>query len=199
MRIPKISTLRWIALVVILLAVIIILSYFISCSHKNSIDVSTDNKINITPEQVMSIKNIGQWEFLSVSDEEMVDTLRKGFFSDDELIRIYYGTVRLGIDMSKVKPHWIKVSGDSIIVSLPPISLLDEDFIDEARTQSFFESGKWSAKDKEDLYNRAYLQMRRRCITGANIKSAENNASRQFFKLFNNMGYNNVKIRINNK
>lgn len=199
MRIPKISTLKWMAVVCALVITIIILVYFISCSHRNSVKISTDDKINITPEQIAAIKNIGQWEFLAVSDEEMVDTVRKGIFSDDELIRIYYGTLRMGIDMHKVGPHWIKIKDKDIEVILPPITLLDNDFIDEARTISFFENGKWTENDKQDMYNRAYLLMKEKCLTNENKKSAEYNAGRQLYSLFKNMRYENIKIRFSDK
>ena len=52
------------------------------------LEVVSDNKIDITPEVIQSIKSIGEWEFLSIADEEMVDTTRKGIFSDDHLVRI---------------------------------------------------------------------------------------------------------------
>ena len=52
------------------------------------LEVVSDNKIDISPEVVQSIKSIGEWEFLSIADEEMVDTIRKGIFSDDHLVRI---------------------------------------------------------------------------------------------------------------
>lgn len=199
MRIPKISTFKWMALVCALVITIIILIYFISCSHQNSFRIGSDDKINITPEQVTAIKNIGQWEFLAVSDEEMVDTIKKGIFSDDELIRIYYGTLRIGIDMHNVAPNWIKTKGKDIEVILPPITLLDNDFIDEARTVSFFESGKWTETDKQDMYNRAYQLMKVKCLTPENKESAENNASRQLYSLFKNMRFENVKIRFSGK
>ena len=40
-----------------------------------SLEVVSYNKIDITPEVVQSIKSIGEWEFLSIADEEMVDTI----------------------------------------------------------------------------------------------------------------------------
>ena len=40
------------------------------------LEVVSDNKIDITPEVIQSIKSIGEWEFLSIADEEMVDTTR---------------------------------------------------------------------------------------------------------------------------
>ena len=159
------------------------------------VDVEIDQKINVTPEQIESIKAIGEWEFLSIADEVMVDTLRKGIFSDDHLVRIYYGTVRLGINMHQVEPGWIKASGDSIEVTLPKIGLLDRDFIDEARTKSFHESGRWKATDREALYRKAYRKMLKRCMTKQNIHSAKVNGESQFRQLMKSMGYDHIIIR----
>ena len=52
-----------------------------------------NTRIDITPEEIRSLRKIGQWEFLSVTTEELVEWHRKGTFSDDHLIRIYSGTL----------------------------------------------------------------------------------------------------------
>jgi hypothetical protein len=167
-------------------------------NKSNSISIETDNHIDITPTQIRYIEAIGEWEFLSISDEELIDTVRHGFFGDDELVRIYYGTLRFGINLHKAKPGWIKSENNVIKVSLPPIELLDEDFIDEAKTRSFYENGKWKEKDKADLYHRAYLTMRSRCFTKTNIATAEQNAGNQFKQLLNAMGFENTTITFDN-
>jgi hypothetical protein len=125
------------------------------------------------------MKEIGQWEFLSISDEELVDTVRRGFFSDDELVRIYYGTLRIGIDFSLCDEKWIERKGDSIKVDLPPVQLLDENFLDETRTKSFFESGKWTNADRKAMADRAKALMRKRCLTKENMDLAQKNAEAQ--------------------
>ena len=162
---------------------------------KTEVSVDVDQKINITPEQIESIKAIGEWEFLSIADEEMVDTVRKGIFSDDQLVRIYYGTVRLGINMHQVGPEWIKTSGDSIEVTLPKIGLLDRDFIDEARTKSFHESGRWKPADREALYRKAYQKMLKHCMTKENLHNAQVNGEAQFRHMMQTMGYEHVLIK----
>ena len=140
----KISNLRLAAIALALVAVVCAVVWASHSLRRSSVTVGSDKKIGITPEQITAIKAIGQWEFLSVSDEELVDTVRRGFFRDDHLVRIYYGTMRFGIDLGKAKPGWLAARGDTVVVTLPPISLLDHDFIDEARTKSFFESGRWT-------------------------------------------------------
>ncbi len=160
----------------------------------NSVEVVTNDKIDITPTQIEQIRSIGQWEFLSISDEELIDTVRHGFLSDDELVRIYYGTLRLGLDLSEARPDWIVSSGDSITMTLPRIKLLDKRFIDEGRTRSFFESGKWSNTDRAALYERARKAMMKRCLTPTNYRTAEQNAKAQMQKLMLSMGFGKTTI-----
>ena len=129
-------------LLLLVVFVIILIGAFSWLNASNEIGIKTDNKIDITPTRIQEIQDIGQWEFLSINDEELIDTINHGFFSDDELVRIYYGTIRMGIDLHHAEPQWLQVEDDSIVVAkLPPIELLDRNFIDEAHTRSFFEKG----------------------------------------------------------
>ena len=178
-----------IGLVVIVVTIVWLLVWL---NEDNSMEISADRRIDITPAQIVAIQDIGQWEFLAISDEELVDTVSRGFFSDDELMRIYYGTVRLGIDLHQAKPRWIRPQGDSLLVELPPIILLDSNFIDETRTRSFFESGKWSHEAREQLYQKAYDKMLARCMTKENIRIAQENAKVQFTQLLRSMGFEKV-------
>lgn len=162
----------------------------------NTVSVTTEEQTTLSPTQVESIEAIGEWEFLAISNEELVDTVRRGFFGDDQLVRIYYGTLRLGINMKDVKQGWIQVNAekDSIVCTLPPIRLLDNNFIDEARTRSFFEEGKWTGADRQALYDRAYAQMKKRCLTPVNIRIAQRNAKQQFRDMFKAMGFPNTRV-----
>lgn len=167
----------------------------------NTVSVTTEEQTTLSPTQVESIEAIGEWEFLAISNEELVDTVRRGFFGDDQLVRIYYGTLRLGINMKDVKEGWIQANAgkDSIVCTLPPIRLLDNNFIDEARTRSFFEEGKWTGADRQALYDRAYAQMKKRCFTPANIRIAQRNARQQFRDMFKAMGFPNARVEFEEK
>ena len=189
---------KWTVIGILAIAALIALIGYITMQKMGdtSASIEIDKRIGITPTQIESMKTLGEWEFLSIADEELVDTVRNGFFKDDELIRIYYGTLRLGIDMKDAIDGWIKKDKDTIDVLLPPVKLLDERFIDEARTKSFFESGKWSDQDREMLYQRAYKRMKQRCMTKENIASAEQNATKQFYQMMRSMGFDNVRVRM---
>ena len=156
--------------------------------------IAKNEKIDITPLQIRSIEQIGEWSFLEINDEDLVDTVRHGFFSDDKLVRIYYGTLRLGINLKEAHEGWLAFEGDTLCAVLPPIRLLDNNFIDEARTRSFIESGKWTHQDRKAMYDRAALMMRQRCLTRANYQTARSNAKAQFEQMLRSMGYDKVKV-----
>ena len=158
------------------------------------LEMGADDSIGLTPTQIESIKAVGEWEFLSISTEELVDTTRKRLFSDDQLVRIYYGTLRLGINMKQVEPGWAVQRNDTLFLTLPKVGLLDRDFIDEARTKSFYESGTWKAEDREALYKRAYRKMTAHCLTPENLRTAQENAEESFRKLLRSMGYQKTVI-----
>ena len=184
------------AIAVIALLALVVAVWLYRGLQSSHVELEVNDTIGLTPTQIESIKAIGQWEFLAISDEELIDTVRKGFFHNDQLARIYYGTLRLGIDMRQVGPEWIRLENDTLRVLLPPVGLLDNNFIDEARTKSFFESGKWTAQDREQMYKRAYHRMRQYCLTPANIRTAEDNARENFKKLLRTMGYQNVEVEV---
>ena len=178
-----------------LVAIIIFLWWLLIAEKDNHVSVEVDDGINITPEQIQSIRDIGQWEFLSISNEELVDTVRKGLFSDDQLVRIYYGTLRLGVDLSKTKNNWISAHGDTVVVTLPKVGLLDKEFIDETRTKAFYESGRWTALDREALYRKANRQMLSHALTKQNLKTAEANAEDHVRQMMKAMGFNTITVK----
>lgn len=191
----KTWTMIKIGMVAAVAVLLIAVSFWLKSVTKDShVDFGTDTAIDMTPTQIQSIKAIGEWEFLSVSAEELVDTVRKGLFRDDELVRIYYGTLRLGVNMHQVKRGWLQVAGDSVTVTLPQVGLLDKDFIDEARTKPFYEVGSWKPADRETLYKKAYRQMQSHCLTKENLQAAKVNGEAQFRSMMRSMGYKHVKI-----
>ena len=178
----------------ILILLVVIVFWVRSAFKGNYIELGANENIDPTPTQIQSIRDIGEWEFLSISAEEMVDTVRKGFFSDDELVRIYYGTLRLGIDMHQLRDDAITVHGDTIEVVLPKVRLLDDDFIDEARTKSFYESGKWDNAAREALYQKARRQMLRTNLTPATLQTAQSNAHTHLTHFFHSFHFPHVQL-----
>ena len=191
----------WIKLVLVLIVVGVVVYLVSSVKHvvtttTTTADVVKNEKIDITPTMIRSIEQIGEWSFLEIADEEIVDTTRHGFFSDDELVRIYYGTLRLGINLHEAQEGWLTMEGDSLIAKLPSVRLLDDNFIDEARTRSFISSGKWTHADRKQMYLRAAAKMRQRCLTKKNYAVARENAKTQFGSMLRSMGFEKVAVTV---
>lgn len=149
----------------------------------DTLTLGISQQVDTTPTIVERMRSIGQWEFLAIKDEEIIDTVRTGFFSDDELVRIYYGTLRLGIDLRACSEEWIRTEDDTVYVTVPEITLLDYNFIDEAQTRSFFETGKWTNADRKAMYEKARRQMLARCMTKENTDIAMANARDQISRM----------------
>ena len=70
---------RW--LLIICTAIVLIIAAIFYFSYRAitnaSADIDVNSSIDVTPTQIESMKQIGEWEFLSISDEEMIDTLRR--------------------------------------------------------------------------------------------------------------------------
>lgn len=185
------------AIVIVLVMVLCFIGGFIFDKLSSRIPgLSSEDRSELvmTPSQIEEIRHIGQWEFMALNDEELVDTIRRGFFSDDHLVRIYYGTLRLGIDLSNFDASRISTRDDSLAVRLPDVTLLDEHFIDEARTESFHESGSWSNADRRALYERAQQKMISRCVTSETLEATRQLAESQIRRLLTSMGFEKISI-----
>ena len=163
---------------------------------KNDITIKpSDEEVEADTINLASVRDIGQWEFLTISDEELVDTTANRLLGKDkQLTRIYYGTLHFGVDLSKMSNEAVKMVGDTVDVTLPSITLLDDNFIDEARTKSFYEEGSWDQSTRERLYQKAKQQMLKRCMTEDNINIAQANAAYEIGQLFRSLGYVNVDV-----
>lgn len=156
----------------------------------------SEKEIAVTPQVVKSIKDIRQWEFVKLTDEEVIDTVRKvALWPDDRLVLVFYGTPRIGIDLSDASDNWVVNRNDSIILTLPQPRLLDTNFIDEALTEVFAQSGKWSASDRERMYESARSKMVARALSDDNLQRVRNAAQERFSTIFMSLGAANVEMR----
>ena len=180
---------------VIAVAAIIFLNKLKSTS---SIKIEETRQIGATINQIQSIKEIGQWEALAIECEEMVDTAEEHFFGNKNLVRIYTGTLRLGIDLRNAPDDWFSSQGDTAIIKLPEITLLNPEFINEARTRTFSEKGTWNAETNEILYRKAHKKMLERSFGKEQRKQAYLNIVEKFKSMFQALGYKHVKIETEN-
>ena len=87
----KSTAVKIVFIAILIVCAIIVVRHYMKKTVDTStpLQIVTNQSIDITPTQIRSIEQIGKWSFLEISDEEIVDTIRRGFFSDDELVRIF--------------------------------------------------------------------------------------------------------------
>lgn len=73
----KATCLTW-SLIVLIIAIAIFI--FVTRLKPDYVETSTDQIISPTPTLIKTMQNIGEWEFLSIADEELIDTMREGIF-----------------------------------------------------------------------------------------------------------------------
>ena len=66
----------WLYLGLVVVVFLVICVAVCRCETDNSISVVSNDKIDLTPNQIQQIEAIGEWEFLSIDDEELVDTIK---------------------------------------------------------------------------------------------------------------------------
>lgn len=180
-------------------AIVIAITYIYIGIKENSpihLEVERNTRIDLTPEQILSVRDIGQWEFLTINTEELVEWQRSRTLTTDRLTRIYQGTLRLGIDMSKASDNWFTSLPDSTAqLILPHAALLDNNFIDEARSRSFYEKGPIPPEARDQLYAQARKKMMQRCLTPQNLQTTERNARNEFTRIFKSFGFKTVTIQ----
>lgn len=190
--------LPWIVVFIALVATAVLLTGLRSCEEPVAEVITTnpEGHIGLSPEQIRHIEEIGQWVFLTIQTEEMVDTVRRRLFvSDDALSRIYEGTLHFGVDMNELSgTEWITCSHDTVHVNLPRVRLLDKRFINEAHTRTFYQEGDWDAQALKLLYEKARRRMLARCHTTANLERAKRNARTEVEAFFKSFGFNQVEI-----
>lgn len=174
----------------VVLAILFFLYLFLTKTEEKK-----EPEIGNTTTQITSMKEIEEWEFLTIHLEELVDTIVVRKFNNLRSTKIYKGNARLGIDMKKCGKNWAVCKENSANITLPPIELIDKEIIDETQTQTFYEEGKISATIKNEMRSRAKREMKKKALKKENLQAAEQNAQAQFKKIFSALGYQDITIK----
>lgn len=203
---------HWRLMLTMLAVIIIAFSawriYSLATGDEPLIGIKHNTAIANTPEEIRALRDIGQWEFLAAPCEEIIERHEAHTFGDKHLVKVFRGTLSIGIDMHKASDDWFAADttsavispgvlvegGKAAILTLPDVELLDENFIDEARTATFHEQGTFSSKIKQELYDEAVDAMKKRILTPNNLEAARQTARDQFTRIFHALGYDKVSI-----
>ena len=186
------------AVVVVCLIVMVAVLYMCHAAKNVTAGHQTEVVVTPTPVNLDSIRAIGQWAFLTVEMDEVVDTVDRGLFSSDRISVAYHGTLHYGINVAEARPGWVTIVGDTAVtVVLPPVKLLDYRFLDERNVKVY------EGRDDMDFINkptvRAALVRKAKAAMirrgRENIPEARGKAEAEVRRIFSQHGYKKIVIR----
>lgn len=153
---------------------------------------ATDEHVSSTKAVIDSIRSIGQWELMSLDVQTEVDTVCDAWFGlrHNRLTRRYHGRISLGIDLSQLpsSPSLPPLRGDrgGAWVCLPPVKVLDENFIDESLTELIVcddSDMEQSPEIRRDMLQRARQKMLKEVVTPARLAECDDKAHQELDRL----------------
>jgi hypothetical protein len=121
----------------------------------------------------------------------------------DRIVLLAAGRVMMGIDLDKIRPSDVQVSGDAITVTLPAIELLAVELL-PSQSRIFDSQRSWLFSEYQGLeleaMEEARLKLREEAGSNEQMKRiAESQARLQVIEFLRKAGYQNVTVRFANK
>lgn len=120
------------------------------------------------------------------------------WYGENRVLLLAHGVVKAGVDLGRLKPDDITVTGRKITIKLPPTQVLDT-YLDDKKTEVIERStGLLRAFDKDleqAARQNATDDIARAARLGGISKDAEQRARDQLKQLFLQMGFEEVEFR----
>jgi hypothetical protein len=119
------------------------------------------------------------------------------FLAGDRLLLVVHGEVIGGIDLGKVQPQDVSVSGRTISLRLPPAEIFTTR-IDNAKTRVYSrDTGLFSSPDptlESEVREAAEQQLQQAALQDGVLKTAEQNAQSTLMRMLRGLGFEQVVI-----
>jgi hypothetical protein len=116
----------------------------------------------------------------------------------ERLLLIVYGEVTAGVDLSKLEPGQIEVTGKSVVMTLPAAEIFTSR-IDNERTRVYSrETGLFTQPDpnlESDMRKEAERQIRQAALDGRILATAAANARSTLTTFLTGLGFEHAEIR----
>lgn len=147
-----------------------------------------------TPSQIEEIRQIRELEVAHFDCEELYEYKREGRIYDDELTKVYYAKLKIGIDLREVKESDIEKDGKKIQITLPDVKLLNEGkILDFSRT--FSESGDIDNQLRRDASKAAEEWIVDKYVTEEVIQNGRRSVVSYIENYLRSIGYEEIEIR----
>ena len=142
-----------------------------------------------------------QLRTLTIRKELLVSQYRQNpwYQGDDEIHVVYPGRIDLGFDLRRCHEDWLQVTGDSTLVRLPAVEILNAQGNYTGLADVKIEVGTWTGNDMNLLHDRANALMLRSCEADDCYRRAEELGAKTLMELLATFGYRNIAVSIDHR
>lgn len=148
-----------------------------------------------TLSELTTVKYI--FEKLVILEVPPESTLAQLFAGDSRVMLVAHGVVKGGIDLQKLSPADLNISGKNISIKLPPAQITDA-YLDDKKTQVLERKTGFLRTFDRDMEQNARRQavddLRRAARNNGILKEADDRARSQVMNLFHQLGFENVEF-----
>jgi hypothetical protein len=148
-----------------------------------------------TLSQLVTIKYV--MEKVEIVEDPPQNPIRQFFPDNTRVILVARGIVKAGIDFSHMQPGDVRISGNKIILRLPPAQITDA-YLDDANTRVIEHNTGFLRSFNKDLEQttrqNAIDDIRRAARSSGILKDAEEKAQAQLTNLGRQLGFEEVEF-----
>ena len=188
-------------LLAIAVSVIFLLGLLIGFALPRLLGTTGGPRVQNTSTVIQQIKTLSELVTVKYVIEKVVileDVKWVAVLGESRVLMVAHGIVKAGVDLGKLQPADIQVSGKKIVIRLPAAQITDA-YLDENQTRIIERTtGLLRAFDKDleqTARQNAVDDIRRAARTGGILKDAEERAVIQLRTLFHEMGFEDVEFK----
>jgi len=188
-------------LLMIALSVIFLMGLLVGFILPRLLGTTGGPRIQTTSTVIQQVRTLSELVTVKYVIEKVVileDVKWVAVLGESRVLMVAHGTVKAGIDLSKMQPSDLEVTGKRVVIRLPPAQITDA-YLDENQTRIIERTtGLLRTFDKDleqTARQNAVDDIRRAARTGGILKDAEERAEAQLRSLFHELGFAQVEFR----
>jgi Protein of unknown function (DUF4230) len=150
-----------------------------------------------TPTVVQQVQALSELVTVKYVVEKVIVLEDAKWYGQNRVLLLAHGIVKAGIDLRRIKPGDVKISGKKIVIVLPPPELTDA-YLDERQTRVIDNTtGLLRTFDKDletDARQNAVMDIRRAAVENGILKDASQRAQLELAVFLNKAGFEQVEF-----
>jgi hypothetical protein len=143
-----------------------------------------------TLSELVTVKYV--MEKVVIEEDPPQNTIRRLLPDDTRVILVAHGIVKAGVDLGKMKPEDVRLSGKQVILALPKAQITDA-YLDEKQTKVVEHNTSFLRDFNKDLEQTARINavedIRRAARNSGILKDADDRARAQLKYFFQQLGF----------